>query len=172
MTPALRSTLPTREDLAGFGQVEPWLAARVTALRSGRSPVLAAAAVGTVGRLGADPALPRRWAEALSDTDRRLVEHDALRQVDAAWARLARVAEAAVRGEDGAHALYELVDLRDVLASAAWVLGSEPLDTRLRDLDAAVRTRWSELPPLPEALGDLCAEVAWREPWAWWGRLV
>ncbi|MEZ4240553.1 MAG: hypothetical protein R3F59_31240 [Myxococcota bacterium] len=143
----------------------------MTSLLAASAPLQVAAAVGTAGRFARDPDVARRWAEGLSEADRRRVEEDALREVGTAWDRLERVSDHAVLAEDGTHALASLVDLRDLLASAAWVLRSRALAEELDALDRAAVQRWSELPELADELGELCGEVAWREPWSWWGQL-
>jgi hypothetical protein len=165
-TPTFGLSLPSQAVLLG-DDPRGWLQDRVAALLSARSPVLAAAAVGLAGRMGASVREARAWADALSAADRELLVEDALRQAGAARERLERLSES----PDPVATFGELVDLRDVLASAEWVLGSagDPLVQQLEELDREVEVRWSEAPDNAPHLAELCAEVSWREPWSWWG---
>lgn len=165
-TPTFGSSLPTSGALL-MDDPRGWLHDRVVGLLSARSPVLAAAGVGLAGRMGASVRDARAWADGLTAADRDLLVQDALRQAGAARERLERLAES----PDPVATFGELIDLRDVLASAEWVLGASagPLVQQLEELDHEVEVRWSEAPDLAPHLAELCAEVSWREPWAWWG---
>ena len=173
-------------------ELEPWLSERLKELM-GPSPFMQAAAAGAFARgwapVDRDAALQhllsgdrgpvdqvRRWARDLDEPMRAAVVQGALDAVVACRESLDDLAKAVIEGSTRPAILawHRLVEHRDRLASAAWVLvitegPQHGLRQDLDHLDEEVQVRWSERPSQPaEPELRWLHEMAAREPDAWW----